>query len=217
MTYSQLSHNARQIVARFSLATSQEVQLGCDWYPSALKIATRIADKYDLRVETVAGVISALSPSNKWERNIFDAEALIKVWRAGATRDEVLHPKHPIIRVCTYLTMKTKAWDILMREEYQLPVPIVDILKGVKVVEFFNCITNPLLDDVCIDGHAYSVWLGDRVVLDKVPNIQGKIRQTIKQDYRDATTFINDELDEDYSTATIQAVTWVTHKRIHNV
>ena len=129
MTYSQLSHNAREIVARFTLATSQEVQLGCDWYPSALKIATRIADKYDLRVETVAGVISALSPSNKWERNVFDAEALIKVWRAGATRDEVLHPKHPIIRVCTYLTMKTKAWDILMREEYQLTVPIVDILK----------------------------------------------------------------------------------------
>ena len=217
MTYSQLSHNAREIVARFTLATSQEVQLGCDWYPSALKIATRIADKYDLRVETVAGVISALSPSNKWERNVFDAEALIKVWRAGATRDEVLHPKHPIIRVCTYLTMKTKAWDILMREEYQLTTPIVDILKGVKVVEFFNCITNQLLDDVCIDGHAYSVWLGSRVPTDKVPNIQGKIRQTIKQDYRDATAFINGELDEQYSTATIQAVTWVTHKRIHNV
>jgi hypothetical protein len=50
-----------------------------------------------------------------------------------------------------------------------------------------------------------------------VPNIQGKIRQTIKQDYRDATAFINDELDEQYSAATIQAVTWVTHKRIHNV
>jgi len=220
MTYSQLSHNAREIVARFTLATSQEVQLGCDWYPSALKIATRIADKYDLRVETVAGVIAALSPSNKWERNIYDAEALIKVWRAGATRDEVLHPKHPIIKVCTYLTMKTKAWDILAREEFlhlQMASSIPDILKGVKVVEFFNCITNPLLDDVCIDGHAYSVWLGSRVPVDKVPNIQGKIRQTIKQDYRDATAFINDELDEQYSAATIQAVTWVTHKRIHNV
>ena len=104
-----------------------------------------------------------------------------------------------------------------MREEYQLTTPIVDILKGVKVVEFFNCITNPLLDDVCIDGHAYSVWLGSRVPTDKVPNIQGKIRQTIKQDYRDATAFINGELDEQYSTATIQAVTWVTHKRTHNV
>jgi len=212
MSFAQLSHNAREIVARFTLATSQEVQLGCDWYPSALKIATRIADKYGLRVETVAGVIAALSPSNRWERNIFDAEALIKVWRAGATRDEVLDPDAPIIKVCTYLGQKTKAWDILTTSD-----PVVDILKGVKTIEFFNCITNPMLDDVCIDGHAYSVWLGDRVTLHKVPNIQGKLRHTIKQDYRDATTFINEELDEQYSAATIQAITWVTHKRIHNV
>ena len=212
MTYSQLSHNAREIVARFSLATSQEVQLGCDWYPSALKIATRIADKYNMSTVLVAGVIAALSPSNKWERNVYDAEALIKVWRAGATRDEVLDKDNPIIKVCTYLNQKTKAWDILTTSD-----PVVDILKGVKTIEFFNCITNPLLDDVCIDGHAYSVWLGSRVPVDKVPNIQGKIRQTIKQDYRDATAFINGELDEQYSAATIQAVTWVTHKRIHNV
>ena len=212
MTYSQLSHNAREIVARFTLATTQEVQLGCDWYPSALKIAIRIATKYGLRVETVAGVIAALSPSNKWERNVYDAEALIKVWRAGATRDEVLDPDNPIIRVCTYLLQKTKAWDILTTSD-----PVVDILKGLKTIEFFNCITNPALDDVCIDGHAYSVWLGERGTVHKVPNLTGKIRHTIKQDYRDACSFINEELDEHYTTADLQAITWVTHKRIHNV
>ena len=188
------------------------MQLGCDWYPSALKIAIRIATKYGLRVETVAGVIAALSPSNKWERNVYDAEALIKVWRAGATRDEVLDPDNPIIRVCTYLLQKTKAWDILTTSD-----PVVDILKGVKTIEFFNCITNPALDDVCIDGHAYSVWLGERVTVHKVPNLTGKIRHTIKQDYRDACSFINEELDEHYTTADLQAITWVTHKRIHNV
>ena len=143
---------------------------------------------------------------------MYDAEALIKVWRAGATRDEVLHPKYPIIKVCTYLVQKTKAWDLLTTSD-----PVVDILKGLKTIEFFNCITNPALDDVCIDGHAYSVWLGERVTLKDVPNLSGKIRHTIKQDYRDATTFINEELDEHYSPADIQAITWVTHKRIHNV
>ena len=86
MSYAQLSHNAREIVARFTLATSQEVQLGCDWYPSALAIASRIADKYNLRTEVVAGIIAALSPNNRWERNIIDAEAIIKCWAAGGTR-----------------------------------------------------------------------------------------------------------------------------------
>ena len=207
MTYSQLSHNAREIVARFTLATSQEVQLGCDWYPSALKIATRIANKYDLRVETVAGVISALSPNNRWERNIVDAEAIIKCWSAGGTRTDML-----AVSCCTYGKMKAKAVDILTRD-----IPIIEILNGKKLIEFFNCITNPSLNDVCIDGHAYSVWFGKRLTMKEVPPIGKKLRQTIKTDYRDATSFINEELDERYTPADIQAITWVTHKRIHNV
>ena len=209
MTYSELSHNAREIVAKFTLATSQEVQLGCDWYPSALKIAARIGETYGLPAETVAGVIAALSPNNRWERNIIDAENIIKCWAAGGTRSDLL-----AVKVCTYGKMKEKAVDILTTP---IGVNIRETLKGKKIVEFFNCITNPLLNDVCIDGHAYSVWFGQRLTMKQVPPIGKKLRQQIKTDYVDATAFINDELDEDFTPADIQAITWVTHKRIHNV
>ena len=209
MTYSQLSHNAREIVAKFTLATSQEVQLGVDWYPSALDIAGRIACKYDLRTETAAGVIAALSPNNRWERNVIDAEAIIKCWAAGGTRTDMLN-----VKVCTYGKMKAKAVDILLAEDV---LPIVEILNGKKIIEFFNCITNPALNDVCIDGHAYSVWFGQRLTMKEVPAIGKKLRAQIKTDYRDAAAFINDELDTAYPAATIQAITWVTHKRIYNV
>ena len=158
MTYSQLSHNAREIVAKFTLATSQEVQLGVDWYPSALDIANRIAVKYGVSAETAAGVIAALSPNNRWERNIVDAENIIKCWAAGGTRSDLL-----AVKVCTYGKMKEKAIDIL---------------------------TTP---------------------------IGVKLRAQIKTDYRDATAFINEELSEHFTPADIQAITWVTHKRIHNV
>lgn len=208
MSYSQLSHNAREIVAKFTLATSQEVQLGCDWYPSALAIANRISDKYGLRTELVVGVIAALSPNNRWERNIVDAEAIIKCWAAGGTRTDMLN-----VKVCTYGKMKEKAVDILTPTDR----PITEILNGKKLVEFFNCITNPALDDVCIDGHAYSVWFGQRLTMKDVPPIGKKLRATIKQDYRDACTFINEELSCFFTPADIQAITWVTHKRIHNV
>ena len=208
MTYSQLSHNAREIVAKFTLATSQEVQLGVDWYPSALDIAGRIACKYDLRTETAAGVIAALSPNNRWERNVIDAEAIIKCWAAGGTRTDMLN-----VKVCTYGKMKAKAVDILLAEDV---LPIVEILNGKKIIEFFNCITNPALNDVCIDGHAYSVWFGQRLTMKEVPAIGKKLRAQIKTDYRDAAAFINDELDTAYTAATIQAITWVTHKRIYN-
>ena len=209
VTYSQLSHNAREIVAKFTLATSQEVQLGVDWYPSALDIAGRIACKYDLRTETAAGVIAALSPNNRWERNVIDAEAIIKCWAAGGTRTDMLN-----VKVCTYGKMKAKAVDILLAEDV---LPIVEILNGKKIIEFFNCITNPALNDVCIDGHAYSVWFGQRLTMKEVPAIGKKLRAQIKTDYRDAAAFINDELDTAYTAATIQAITWVTHKRIYNV
>ena len=211
MTYSQLSHNAREIVARFTLATTQEVQLGCDWYPSALKIASRIADKYNLRTEVAAGVIAALSPNNRWERNIIDAEAIIKCWASGGTRTDLSN-----VKVCTYGKMKEKAIAILWNQD-DPELPIAYILNGRKLIEFFNCITNPALNDVCIDGHAYSVWFGKRLTMKEVPPIGKKLRSQIKTDYRDATSFINEELDEHYTPADIQAITWVTHKRINNV
>jgi len=206
MTYAQLSVNAREIVAKFQLATSQEVQLGCDWYRSALNIAGRIASKYHIRVEVAAGVIAALSPNNRWERNIIDAEAMIKCWSAGGTDEDIL-----AVKVCTYTKMQEKALNILKGGD------IITVLNGPKIIEFFNCITNPLLNDVCIDGHAYSVWFGQRLTMKQVPNIGKKLRQQIKTDYVDATMFINEELNESYSPADIQAITWVTHKRIYGV
>ena len=214
MSYSELSNNAREIVAKFTLATSQEVQLGCDWYPSAYKIAVRMAGKYRVPTETAAGVIAALSPNNRWERNIVDAEAMLKCYAAGGTRSDMLN-----VKVCTYGKMKAKAVDILTRFEPNIEdwQDITTILKGKKIVEFFNCITNPKLNDVCIDGHAYSVWFGQRLTMKEVPPIGVKLRAQIKTDYRDATAFINEELHASFTAADIQAITWVTHKRIHNV
>ena len=121
------------------------------------------------------------------------------------------------VKVCTYGKMKAKAVEIIKNSQRPRETLIVDILNGKKLIEFFNCITNPLLNDVCIDGHAYSVWFGQRLTMKDVPPIGKKLRSQIKTDYRDATSFINEELDESYTPADIQAITWVTHKRIHNV
>jgi len=207
MSYAQLSHNAREIVAKFTLATSQEVELGSDWYQSADRIASRIAGKYGLSPYTVTGIIAALSPNNEWSRNIIDAEALCKVFRAHGTSKDLLRTK-----VCTFDPNKKMAVTMLA-----LPAMMPhQILTGPKRMEFYNCIIRPELDDVCIDGHAYSVWLGLRVPTHKTPHIGKKLRAQIKQDYRDACCFINEELGCDYCAAQIQAITWVTHKRIYS-
>ena len=91
-----------------------------------------------------------------------------------------------------------------------------DILKGPKTIEFFHCISDTV-DDVCIDGHAYSIWYGSRLTMKEVPSIGKKLRERIKQDYKEATDFINDELSVKFSTSQIQAITWVCHRRIYGV
>ncbi len=205
VSYSQLSKGSRAIVAKFELATSQEVQLGCEWYSSAFHTCARMSKMYDVPTSTCAAVIAALSPNNKWERNIKDAEDIIKAFKYGDD-DDVMN-----VKCCTYTMNKLKALNILKSHS----VDYETILKGPKTIEFYHCIM--LEDDVCIDGHAYSIWFDKRLTMKQVPNIGKKLRATIKQDYKDATSFINEELGEKYLASTIQAITWVTHKRIYGV
>ena len=69
--------NVNNINAIYSLSTIQEKIDGANWYESAHKIALNLADNYGLTLQTAAGVIAALSPRNKWTRNVIDAENLI--------------------------------------------------------------------------------------------------------------------------------------------
>jgi hypothetical protein len=84
---------------------------GLVWYDNAQKAAHDIAVKYDIAVYIAAAVIAALSPNNKWSRNVTNADALIGAFISG---DGLLS-----VKVSTYNKMKQKAWDILVaRPDY---------------------------------------------------------------------------------------------------
>ena len=207
MSYSMISPEARNIVAMFTQATTLEVERGCNWYPEAHQVAYKLGKRYNLYTDQVVGVIAALSPRNKWERNIQDAESILKAWTHGLEEDVLA------VKCATFNNNKRKALDVLLGNHES----IHHALNGLKMIEFFNCIAQPDVDDVCIDGHAYSIWMGVRLPLKDVPAISPKLRGQIKSDYQDAKAFINAELGEKYLTSQIQAITWVTYKRIHNV
>ena len=209
MRFSELSPQQGNIVAKFSLATTQEVVAGCDWYTDAHKIAGRIASMYGLHHAVVAAVIAALSPNNKWERNCQDAENIIAAYYHGNEDDALL------VKVCTYKANKIKAVKCLAKGlGYD---DLKTILNGPKVIEFFHCIIGTPHRDVCIDGHAYSIWFGERLTLKKVPNIGKRLRERIKEDYITVTDWINEELNTSYEPSQIQAITWVCHRRIYGV
>lgn len=201
-----MSANVDHIVAKYLLATESEKVFGGQWYPLAKEIATNIGLKYGVSTNTAAAVIAALSPNNKWERNCKDAENLIAAYVAGGIKQAA------DVKVCTYGANKAKALVILESEESGYDA----ILNGRKVVAFYHCIMG---DDyaVVVDGHAYSVWIGERLTMKEVPAIGKKLYAAIVDDYVEAAGIINVMHGCNYTAAQIQAITWVAHKRIHGV
>jgi len=195
---------AKVITAVYNLATVTDRNQGLNWYARALDFADNLGEVYDINYTTIVGVIAALSPRNRWERNMQDAETMVKVYANGGTYDDLMN-----LKVCTFKAGKSKAARILT-DKVTDKGELLDILKGPKLQEFFNCILGDS-DDVCIDGHAYSIWIGDRITLANVPSIGKKLRDKIKSDYQKAAREIGIKPHE------LQAITWVCWKRIHEV
>ena len=195
---------AQNIVSVFNLATETDRNEGFGWYGRALNFAYDLHKAYGVPIHSVVGVIAALSPRNRWERNKQDAESMIKVFSAGGDFDDLMG-----LKVCTFSSGKTKAAKILT-DNVSDSDAILSILKGPKLQEFFCCIVS-MNDEVCVDGHAYSIWLGDRVALADVPSIGVKLRRTIKEDYREAARTLG------VKPHVVQAVTWVCWRRLHGV
>lgn len=196
-------HNIDNIKATYQLATLTEQQNGITWYPDADQIAIALADRYEISEPQAIGVIAALSPRNRWERNVQDADAIIAAFVAGGPDQAML------TRVCTFTNNKAKAVRILQLSRAADLDAVLAILSGPKLREFASCIAG--LPDVCIDGHAFCIWQGERTGLKDVPAIGVKLRREIKADYQAAA----DELG--ITPSACQAITWCAWRRIHGV
>lgn len=181
------------ILAVYFSANAAELHEGHAWYSNATDICYHIADDAKLSLETVVGVLAALSPNNRWNKNVSDTERLIKVFQAGEDTD--------LLKVSTYNKNKEKAIRILNGE-----VPS-DVLGGLKVRAFYHCILGR--DAVCIDGHAYAIWAGERISTTKTPSISPKLYAAIADDYRTAALQISKIKGVELTASQVQAVTWV--------
>ena len=196
----------RNVLAVYDLATSGERVEGMEWYNRANRVAATIAAEHGISLETAAGVIAALSPNNRWERNIVDAENVIRAFSIGGAEEA------ENVKVCTYGKMRTKAIQIL---EATSIVDHASILNGRKITAFYECIIGRM-DAVCIDGHAYSIWFGDRLTMKQVPNIGKKLYAEIVSDYVEAARILS-ENGTSVTAFEVQAITWCAWRRLHGV
>jgi hypothetical protein len=195
------------IIAMYFQSNTLDRQMGAQWYHNAYMVCVTLGEKYGFCPNTVAGVIAALSPNNKWERNVEDAEAMLRAYCYDLPWDSV--------SVCSYSANKDKAQTIIemMLDSDDL---ITKVLRGNKTIAFYHCIAKDGNSDTpCIDGHAYNVWNGSVTNLKAVPAMSDKTFAMIQDAYRDAAKLISSVTEKYHSAAQVQAITWVAYRRIH--
>ena len=196
-----MTQHVRNILKVYRRATSEDVANGLEWYDRAKRYASIISNLSGVNLNTVVGVMAALSPNNRWERNVKDTERMVWAWVKGEDLTD--------FKVSCYNTMKVKAWSIL-EDDLTDDDAILTRLNGQKIRSFYSNIRG--LDEVTIDGHAYNIALGIRQGLtsDKT-NMGKKLYRDMQSAYVQAAKRVGVKPHE------LQAITWTTWKREHGI
>jgi|TARA_R110002033_G_scaffold482_3_gene4481 hypothetical protein len=104
MTLQQRSKGRVLLNYWYKESTAAERESGKVWYNEAREYVKVLSLRFDTPPIICAGVVSALSPNNKWERNKIDAHAVLDAVSKGIPSDQV--------KVCTYNNNKRKAFAI---------------------------------------------------------------------------------------------------------
>ena len=104
MTLQQRSKGRALLNFWYNESTSDEREAGKIWYDEAKEYVKVLSLRFNTPQIICAGVVSALSPNNRWERNKIDAHAVLDAVSKGKDSDQ--------IKVCTYNNNKLKAFAI---------------------------------------------------------------------------------------------------------
>jgi len=196
-----MTNYVRNILKVYRRASDADTINGVEWYDRAKRAAIDIAEYTNIHVNTVIGVMAALSPNNRWERNVRDTEVMCVAWVNGDAMSD--------FKVSCYNTMKAKAWSILV-DELNDHDDILTRLNGQKIRSFYSNIVG--LDEVTIDGHALNIALGFRQGLTTDATNMGK-----KQYKELQIAYVKAAKRVKVKPHVLQAITWTTWKREYNI
>ena len=180
-------------------------ECGLNWYFDAKTSVIKLATRYHTSIEVACGVIAALSPNNKWERNLVDADLLLRHWKIG--------DKLESFKVATYNHNKDKAWQIAHG------VDPLEALRGNKTRAFYQCLFLPTNSfAVCIDSHAINIALGKSQTIAQTPTLNSANYEILARAYKLATQEINREsLESSILPLQVQAVTWTLYRVLRGI
>ncbi len=184
------------ILKVYNRATDAEREQGLYWYATANKDAQAIAERHNVPLKHVAGVIAALSPGLEWGLNLLQADELISAFKTDKPRPSVgVYGKKNV----------NKAYEILQGQDPLTVLPKT----GPKTRAFYSCIESPENSfQVTIDRHAkcLAYWrLTDREAISAVRPAE---YEHLARHYN----VISERLG--LMPHQLQAITWVAWKRI---
>lgn len=186
----------RNVIKVLNLADETDISEGRVSYFRYNEVLRNLAEHYDTPFDRTVAVFAALSPNSDYHGNLRSAASVLAGWKAGIDCDR--------IRVVTYNHCRDRAFAYLNGTSFLATVT------GKKIRSFYLNILNPLdPEPVTIDGHAVNVWTGRRKNLKEV--VGGWNYDRVAGDYRAAAKRVGLLPNQ------IQAITWFTWKRIHNI
>ena len=196
-----MTQYVRNILKVLRRATLDDTAQGVEWYDRAKRISQAIAKDTGVHINTVIGVMAALSPNNKWDINVRNTLVMCDAWVNGDGIDD--------FKVSTYGANKRKAWSMLY-DDLTDDDDILTRLNGQKTRSFYSNIRG--LDEVTIDGHALNIARGVRFNLtDDQTNIGKRLYRELQDAYVRAAKRVGVEPHE------LQAITWTTWRREHGI
>jgi len=198
----KLEMMTRNILSVWYSASTLERQQGEIWYDSARQIAHTLAIRHTITLVQAAAVIAVLSPMKSWNQNVKDAERILAGWDTGLTALE---------QGGTFTNSLKKVDRILfLQNGPRQGKDALAILKGQKIMSFYDNIAHPDTLNITIDGHAYHIAMFgmERLSIPKAPGMTPTVYGHFQQAYHQAAQILN------VLPSVLQAVTWVTYRNL---
>lgn len=179
------------IATVFEQSFESEREDGRLWYPRAHKIVCDWAETFERSIANVACVVAALSPQCEWERNLIIADDILR-----GDQPSIGGAIHSFVRIAERVR-DDRAWGL--RPYFK---------QGCKVQSFAANLAGNY-DIVTVDTHACEIAVG---------SLDGRVRVDKWQTYGPVALAYVDAahaLDCDLKPAELQAITWLTWKRLH--
>lgn len=186
----------------YNNATDTEKRDGLLWYPEAFRTCATLAEEFKVVVKNTVWALASLSPNNSWTNNILDLVKVLKCYSDNNHRN--ICNSYENGDKSAFKSLACRTYPINILKAFHCLDGRLDYLKGKKVTSFADNIWNPASQKVTVDGHAYSIYAGQKMSMSKASPYIKKEYDIVEKAYQDTASKIGIKPME------LQAITWVS-------